>query len=505
MKRNVLDNIKWRESLVFLITLLFISYNSIAQCPCAAAQTTEAASGSTTTISSIRIDNGDNLCIKGTGGGTATVQGYVNMFGGELYFCTEDDTKITFGSAMDVTSEWNTGGGTVYTSAEVTITDDYDVYGFNWENSGVMTAQDINISRNTSTNTTAQFQNTGTLTSSGNIQTASTNSSFINDGTATIVSTGSNGGTTSQLINNGSLTVTGNATRSQGSTENHGVMYVTGTLTLSGDVTGVDLTGGYFEVGDLDITNGAFEASAGDCAVFYVKNSVKIINTVGRTGNVYILDETPNGTGDALNGNSNYTIANGFYADALGSNVGVDCYTILPVRFLDVYLEGNQLHWITTQEENNEYFVVERSFDGKTFEKVGNVKGAINSNYNIQYVFEDTDKIYKQAYYRIKQVDIDGKFTYSKIVTSINDNEPIITLYPNPTSQSDLNMSIENVEGNVSYQIISSIGDVLISNDVEVKDHFFEETIDVSNYTSGIYFVKVQTAQKIIVEQLIIE
>ncbi|MEH0155021.1 hypothetical protein V6R21_12820 [Limibacter armeniacum] len=93
---------------------------------------------------------------------------------------------------------------------------------------------------------------------------------------------------------------------------------------------------------------------------------------------------------------------------------------LLPVEL--IFFSGNRnsesvsLNWATASEENNSHFEIERSADGKTFEKVGEVEGSGNSQTRIDYKFEDNFNSFNTIYYRLKQVDFNNKFEYSPTV-----------------------------------------------------------------------------------------
>ena len=97
----------------------------------------------------------------------------------------------------------------------------------------------------------------------------------------------------------------------------------------------------------------------------------------------------------------------------------------------------NELYWETSSEPNNKYFNVERSADGFSFIKIGTINGNGNSTVSRAYSFTDRNPLAKRNYYRLKQVDYNGKFSYTKII-SINKNSSldnaVFTVYPNPSS-----------------------------------------------------------------------
>ncbi len=146
-----------------------------------------------------------------------------------------------------------------------------------------------------------------------------------------------------------------------------------------------------------------------------------------------------------------------------------------------------ELIWTTASEQNSSHFEIERSFDGKNFTKIGQVKAAGNSVTSKAYSFADvvfSEGIY---YYRFKQVDLDGKFDYSAIRTVSFEEEKTITVSPNPAkdvihvklntpSVSSLNISIYNLQG----QLVKTIKDVEPSG-----------TYTVSDLNSGVYIAQI--------------
>jgi hypothetical protein len=123
--------------------------------------------------------------------------------------------------------------------------------------------------------------------------------------------------------------------------------------------------------------------------------------------------------------------------------IGSSSNYALPVRllyFTAVNKEDNgQLSWATATETGNDHFDVERSVDGVTFSKIGEVAGHDNSTATVDYGFTDPNLSshgVSVLYYRLKQVDVDGNFEYTNIasvdVSEVQSLFHIITTYPNP-------------------------------------------------------------------------
>ncbi|WP_338789950.1 proprotein convertase P-domain-containing protein [Bernardetia sp. MNP-M8] len=136
-----------------------------------------------------------------------------------------------------------------------------------------------------------------------------------------------------------------------------------------------------------------------------------------------------------------------------------DEFTILPLTLLSFDAKPMEndaiLDWTTIGELNHDYFEVERSFTGDNFERIGNIKNPIgrdNTKNTYSFVDKNVGIENREAYYRLKQIDTDGTFSYSdikKVNWSINDseNQADFIAYPNPfTDILTLDFSLERQE-----------------------------------------------------------
>jgi len=114
---------------------------------------------------------------------------------------------------------------------------------------------------------------------------------------------------------------------------------------------------------------------------------------------------------------------------------------VLPVELslfqANAFKNTVRLDWTTSTEINNDYFTVERSVDGITFEELSRVKGAGTSTELNKYSYVDDYPLNGRSFYRLKQTDYDGKFSYSEIRSvSFDDHKnssiKIIAVSPNP-------------------------------------------------------------------------
>jgi hypothetical protein len=171
--------------------------------------------------------------------------------------------------------------------------------------------------------------------------------------------------------------------------------------------------------------------------------------------------------------------------------------TLLPVEF--IYFKGqpggagNLLQWATAAEENSDYFSIERSQDGSQFESVGRVSGAGTNKAVSNYSYTDTKALAVNYYYRLKQVDKDGQFNYSKtILLSKNGKQGPAQVYPNPV-QSSLSVIISNeVKGNGKISVYDITGHKVRQETVVKSGEILQASVDMHMLTPGLYLVEVR-------------
>ena len=165
---------------------------------------------------------------------------------------------------------------------------------------------------------------------------------------------------------------------------------------------------------------------------------------------------------------------------------------ILPVRlssFTGVWNEKYpDLKWTTQFEINNKYFDVQRSFDGINFETAGTVNGRINSSVPNYYNFKDYDASNTVGiiYYRLKQVDLDGNFSFSNIINVRNNHAELVSIYPNPTADFIIIKTALNTSAEIKYRLINSSGKLILEGSQNSGSK-----INLGNVAAGLYFIKV--------------
>lgn len=151
-----------------------------------------------------------------------------------------------------------------------------------------------------------------------------------------------------------------------------------------------------------------------------------------------------------------------------------------------------QLTWETASEKNNDFFVVERSTNGETFEQVAKVSGNGTSSTMHYYKVIDNAPVFGLNYYRLKQVDLDGTFAYSKVVTAhISEGQQKAVLYPNPAAE-QLAVSFAKPSEKVVIRIINLLGQELMVKEAQKTDLV---KIDVQHLPAGTYQVVIDGNQ----------
>jgi hypothetical protein len=182
----------------------------------------------------------------------------------------------------------------------------------------------------------------------------------------------------------------------------------------------------------------------------------------------------------------------GSFTGNLGAGFTIgDPAAVLPLRWvsftgkIDKELNAALL-WTTANEVNTSYFDIEESGDGFEFRKVGTVKsqGAGNNNYRFVHIKPATGN----HYYRIKQVDTDGRFTYSTIILLYIDNKYDIVAYPVPATDK-LTIKFGKPVKDAIIEILSA--DMKLLKRESLTGIVFDKEISVKEFSSGAYIARI--------------
>jgi Secretion system C-terminal sorting domain len=162
----------------------------------------------------------------------------------------------------------------------------------------------------------------------------------------------------------------------------------------------------------------------------------------------------------------------------------------LPVEMIDFDAtdQNNKsiLKWTTASETNNDFFTIERSADGRNFENIGETKGAGNSSHEITYTFTDAHPVPGINYYRIKQTDYDGQFSYSEIRSVRHTGLSNVSVTPRTTEDrlyittelDDYSITIYNASGQQVKRMV---------------DMSLDQNISIETLNAGVYFIQINS------------
>jgi hypothetical protein len=159
------------------------------------------------------------------------------------------------------------------------------------------------------------------------------------------------------------------------------------------------------------------------------------------------------------------------------------------------------LNWTTATEKNNAWFAIERSEDGRLFDEIGRTPGAGNSSTPRHYIFTDKYPLAGLNYYRLRQLDDDGGFSFSPVRAATIGNAGRLRLYPSPVT--DLLHIRWNADHGTSAQwyIFDVAGRLTLSGTQDAGAQDWE--IPVGQLPGGTYILTVETGQEKVRERFV--
>lgn len=180
---------------------------------------------------------------------------------------------------------------------------------------------------------------------------------------------------------------------------------------------------------------------------------------------------------------------------------GASGISTLPVELLTfkgtLHNNVSELQWQTSQEINTSHFVVERSIDGVNYNSIGSVAANGNSHATLNYNYADNQVANLPAtvvYYRLKIVDKDGQFAYSKVVTvSLTYIVGHVVVAPNPVSGEAKVSIVAATNGKLQWRLIDNTGRVVYQGVENLNAGNNQINIDMHRLSGGIYYLNLTT------------
>ena len=156
------------------------------------------------------------------------------------------------------------------------------------------------------------------------------------------------------------------------------------------------------------------------------------------------------------------------------------------------------VNWTTFTETNNDYFEIERSTNGSTYEAIGTIDGHGTSVMAHHYIFRDKDPLIGIAYYRLKQFDNNGDFHYTDWVAVRCNGETVSSvLYPNPSIGSNAFISVSGAKGEkVKVQVFSIDGKLVAEFDKTMTDDIIRFILNELEVERSVYQVLVMVGEQ---------
>ncbi|PHN07601.1 T9SS type A sorting domain-containing protein [Flavilitoribacter nigricans] len=235
--------------------------------------------------------------------------------------------------------------------------------------------------------------------------------------------------------------------------------------------------------------------------------STNFLGTGGVSGNSEVQFGEDGTVYKANRGLNSFVALNQLIAGCAQNPDPMECLEL--VSFLPVELTAFQgaaredmieLNWSTATELNNDYFEIEHSKDGFSFNTVGKIKGAGTTTEEVQYQFLHRQPVSGTNYYRLRQVDYDGKFEYSDLIAvEMELRDGGVKVYPNPTVDRAVIQLDERPE-RVEILLTNILGQ-RIDLIPRVNDLGWE--INLGELQAGIYLLRVEANGKTITKQIV--
>ena len=188
-------------------------------------------------------------------------------------------------------------------------------------------------------------------------------------------------------------------------------------------------------------------------------------------------------------------------------------FSLLPVELTEFRAEPLndnrvQLYWKTETELQNEGFEIQHSSNGADWQNIAFVDGQGTTLEEKSYSYIDNRPLPGMNYYRLKQMDFDGKYEYSKVVSVDFSNIQDLTylrLYPNPANNL-LNLEIQsrqNIESTI--HIYNSLGQIVKQQRKFLKEGINNFNMDLTSLNAGIYHIEMYVGNEKMIQKFVVE
>lgn len=238
----------------------------------------------------------------------------------------------------------------------------------------------------------------------------------------------------------------------------------------------------YYSGSEVSGWTSATGSSASNMSIFKSSGAIASASSVLEGASVLAA---PFGTSTAFSA----TFSTGF------SGFGIANSTVLAVDLLAFEgIKGNKnvkLRWKTASEKNNDYFIIEKSRDGQTFEAIAKVtsQGALKDISDYETL--DNAPSVGMNYYRLKSVDKGGQIATSKVVSVAFVEKIKLMVYPNPTTTSKINVELtSDRDDRIDFEVVDIVGRTVQTLSQNVTTGLNTIAFDNLTISKGIYFIR---------------
>jgi len=181
--------------------------------------------------------------------------------------------------------------------------------------------------------------------------------------------------------------------------------------------------------------------------------------------------------------------------------------SLLPLKVYKTGTHAALLKWATASEQNNDYFEVQRSADGTSFNSIlGRINGKDNSSVQVDYNFPDASPEPGMNYYRLKQVDKDGKYIFSNVVrANFTGKNASVTTWPNPAAATLHVDYYTETAGKVKWMVADSKGAVVKQSVFSAQSGRNQQQLNVSGLAAGTYILRTVSDTEVLITKFIKE
>ena len=197
-------------------------------------------------------------------------------------------------------------------------------------------------------------------------------------------------------------------------------------------------------------------------------------------------------------------------ADVASGSLNAKDVNLLPIELVSftASCNGNSVNveWATASEKNNDYFILEKSYDAVNFSEIARIEGAGSSIVETRYSYTDNENYGGEMYYRLQQVDYDGTRTTSEIIVAKcadYELDPTVTVFPNPF-RSEVTLSLENF-GNkpATVEVFNVMGTLVRTVNIDATGNNYETVLNLEELSAATYTIRISTADFVVNKRVV--